>query len=62
MNTDSSMWNFHFRQYVNSCSFKELIKSYELIINHDTDFPICPSSLGILIIDLTHTNLDLDPI
>ena len=39
MNADSPMWNPHCRQNVNAGPLEELIESYELIVNNDTDFP-----------------------
>ena len=62
MNAHNSMWNPHCWQNVNAGPLEELIKSYELIINNDINFPIRPSSPGILIIDLALTSPDLDPL
>ncbi len=53
------MWNPDCRQNVNAGPLKEFIKSYELIVNNDTNFPPRPSSLGISIIDLALTSSDL---
>ncbi len=59
MNAHSSMWNPHCRQNVNAGPLEELIESYELIFNNDTEFPMRPSSLGISIINLALTSPDL---
>ena len=59
MNAHSSMWNPHCRQRANAGPLEELIESYELIVNNDTDFPTRPSSQGISIIDLALTNPEL---
>ena len=52
MNAYSPIWNPHYRQNINVGPLEELIESYELIVNNDTDFPTRSSSLGISIIDL----------
>lgn len=60
MNTHSSMWNSHCRQKVNSGPLKGLIKSYELVVNNNTDFFTCPSSPEISIIDLALISPELE--
>ena len=55
------MWNPRFRQNVNAGPLEELIESYELIVNNDTDFPIRPSSPRMSINDLTLTSPELGP-
>ncbi len=62
VNAHSLMWNPHCRQRINAGPLEELIESYELIVNNDTDFPTCPSSPGISIIDLAITSSDLGPL
>ena len=62
MNARSSIWNPHCRQSINAGPLEELIESYELIVNNDTEFPTRPSSLGISIIDLALTSPDLGPL
>ena len=62
MNAYSSMGNPHYRENVNAGPLEELIESYELIVNNDTEFPTRPSSLGISIIDLALTSPDLGPL
>ncbi len=59
INVYSFMWNLHCRQSIKAGLLEELIESYELIVNNDTEFPIRPSSLGISIIDLALTSPDL---
>lgn len=59
INAHSSIWNPHCWQNVNTGSLKELIESYELIVNKDTDFFTRPSSPGISIIDLALTSPEL---
>lgn len=62
VNAHSSMWNPHCRQKVNARPLEELVKSYELIVNNNTDFPTRPSSPGISIIDLALTSPGLGPL
>ena len=62
MNAHSAMWNPHCHQNVNAGPLEELIESYELIVNNNTDFPTRPSSPGISIIDLALTSPDLGPL
>ena len=59
MNTHNSMWNSHYCPKQNAGSLKQLIETYKLIINNDTDFPTRPLSHGLLIIDLALTNIEL---
>ena len=59
MNAHSSIWNPHCRQKQNAGPLEELIETYELLINNDTDFPTRPGSRGISIIDLALTSPDL---
>ena len=61
MNAHSPIWNSHCRQNINAGPLEELIESYELIVNNDTDFSTRPSSPGISIIDLALTSPDLGP-
>ena len=62
MNAHSSMWNPHCRQSINAGPLEELIETYELIINNDTEFPTRPASPGISIIDLALTSPQLGPL
>ena len=62
MNAHSSIWNPHCQQNVNAGPLEEIIESYELIVNNDTDFPTCSSSPGISIIDLAFTSPELGPL
>ena len=62
MNVYSSMWNPHCQRKINAGPLEELIESYELIVNNDTEFPTRPSSPGISIINLALTSLDLGPL
>ena len=62
VNAHSPMWNPHCRQNVNAGPLEELIESYELIVNNDTDFPTRPSSPGISIIDLALSSPGLGPL
>ena len=39
VNAHNSMWNLHCWQNVNTGPLEELIESYELIVNNNTDFP-----------------------
>lgn len=59
MNAHSTMWNPHYRQKQNAGSLEETIKTYDLIVNNNTDFPIRPASRGISIIDVALTSPDL---
>ena len=59
VNAHSSIWNPHCRKNINAGPLEELIKSYELIVNNNTDFPTRPSSPGMSIIDLALTSSDL---
>ena len=59
MNAHSLMWNPHFRQKQNVGPLEEVIETYELLINNDTDFPTRPGSRGVSIIDLALTSPDL---
>ena len=59
VNAHSTMWNSHCRQSKNANPLKELIESFELVVNNDIDFPTRPSSQGISIIDLAITSLEL---
>ncbi len=62
MNVHSSIWNPHCIQNVNAGPFEELIKSYELIVNNNTNFPIRPSSPEESIIYLALASPDLGPL
>ena len=62
MNAHSPIWNPHCQQNINAGPIEELIESYELIVNNNTDFPTRPSSPKISIIDLALTSLDLGPL
>ena len=57
MNAHSIMWNLHCRQ--KQGPLEELIETYDLIVNNDTDFPTRPASRGVSIIDLALTSPDL---
>ena len=62
MNAHSTMWNPHCRQKQNAGPLEQLIESYELIVNNDTDFATRPTTRGLLIIDLALTNSELGPL
>lgn len=62
VNVHNFMWNLHHWQNVNSRSLEELVKSYELIVNNNTNFSICLLSQRISIIDLALTSPGLDPL
>lgn len=62
MNAHSHMWNPHCRQNTNAGPLKELIESYGLIVNNNTEFPTQPASTEISIIDLALTSPDLGPL
>ena len=56
MNAHSPVWNPHCHQRQNAGPLEELIETYELLVNNDTD---CPTRLGsrrISIIDLALTS------
>lgn len=59
INANSSMRNSHCRQNVNVGPLKKLIKSYELMVNNNTNFSTRLSSLRISIIDLALINSGL---
>lgn len=59
VNAYSSIWNPHYRQKIDARLLEELIKSYELIVNNNTDFFTRPLSPGISIIDLALTSFGL---
>ena len=56
MNAHSTMWNSHCHQKQNASPLEDLIDTYELIINNDTDFSTRPLSRRFLIIDFALTN------
>ncbi len=60
MNAHSNMWNPHCRQKQNAGLLEEIIETYDLIVNNDTDFPTRPASRGISIIDLALISPDLN--
>ena len=62
MNAHSTMWNSHCYQKINASFLKELVESYKLILNNNTDFPIHPSGSKISIINLALTSFDLGPL
>ena len=62
MNAHSPAWNPHCRQKGNAAPLEDLIDSYELIVNNDTDFPTRSSSPGMSIIDLALTSPELGPL
>ena len=62
MNAHSPVWNPYCRQNVNAGPLEELIESFELILNNNTDFPTRSSSRGISIIDLALTSPALGPL
>lgn len=45
----------------NAGPLEELIETYELYINNNTDFPTWSASQGIFIIDLASISLELEP-
>lgn len=55
----SNIWNLHCHQKHNASLLEELIETYQLMVNHDTDFPTRPASCGMFIIDLALTSPDL---
>ena len=59
MNAHSPVWNPHCHQRQNAGPLEELIETYELLVNNDTDFPTRPGSQGISIIDLALTSQGL---
>ena len=59
MNAHCPIWNPHCSQRQNAGPLEELIETYELLVNNNTDFPTRPGSRGISIIDLALTNPDL---
>ena len=61
MNAHSSMWNPYYRQSVNAGPLEEIIESYKLIVNNNTNFLTRLSIPRISIIDLALTSLELGP-
>ena len=59
VNAHSTMWNPHCRQSKNAAFLEELIESFELVVNNDTDFLTCLLSQGISIIYLALTSPEL---
>ena len=59
MNAHSPSWNPHCRQRQNAGPMEELIETYDLLVNNNTDFPTRPGSRQFSIIDLALTNPDL---
>ncbi len=59
MNAHSPMWNPRYHQRQNAGPLEELIETYELLVNNNTDFPTRPASRGVFIIDLALTSSDL---
>lgn len=53
------MWNPRCHQKQNAGPLEELIETYELLVNNDTDFPTRPASRGVSIIDLALITPDL---
>ena len=49
MNAHSPIWNPHCHQRQNAGPLEELIETYELLVNNNTDFPTRPGSRGILV-------------
>ena len=58
----SSSWNPHCHRRQNAGPLEELIETYELIVNNDTDFPARPGSQRFSIIDLALTTENLGPL
>ena len=56
MNAHSPIWNPHCHQRQNAGPLEELIETYELLVNNNTDFPTRPGSRGMSIIDLALTS------
>lgn len=59
MNAHSMIWNPHCRQKQNAGPLEELIETYDLIVNNDTDFPTRPATRAISITDLALTSPEL---
>lgn len=59
MNAHSPIWNPRCHQKQNAGPLEELIETYELLVNNDTDLPTRPASRGVSIIDLALTTPDL---
>lgn len=59
MNAHSPIWNPHCRQKPNASSLEELIETYDLLVNNNTDFSTRSRSQEFLIIDLALTNPNL---
>lgn len=59
MNARSPMWNRRCHQRQNAGPLEELIETYKLLVNNNTDFPTRSSSRGVLIIDLALISSDL---
>ena len=59
MNAHSPSWNPHCRQRQNAGPLKEMIETYDLFVNNNTDFSTRPRSWEFSIIDLALTNPDL---
>lgn len=55
-------WNSHCNRRQNAGPLEELIDTYELIVNNDTDRPTQPASQGISIIDPALTTENLGPL
>ena len=59
MNVYSPSWNLHCRQRQNAGPLEEPIKTNDLFVNNNTDFPTRPGSQEFSIIDLALTNPNL---
>ncbi len=59
MNAHSPIWNPHCHQKQNAGPLEELIETYKLLVNNNTDFPTRPGSQGRSIIDLALTSPSL---
>lgn len=62
MNTHSTSWNLYCVKQQNAGPLKEFIDKYKLILYNNTEFPTCPQSPGIFIIDLALTMVALRPL
>ena len=56
MNAYSPLWNPHCYQRQNADPLEELIETYKLLVNNNTDFPTWQGSRGRSIIDLALTS------
>ena len=59
INAHNPSWNSHCRQRYNAGPLEELIKTYDLLVNNNSDFSTQLRSQEFSIINLALTNLDL---